>query len=153
MMVAGHAGTGVTPNPATLTFTTSNWSTAKTVTVTAAADEDTANDTVSLTHSATSNDTHYSGITIAGVTVRVVDNDDTAAGICGRTEEVRDALVDLIPGVSDCAAVTAADLAAITGPARPVQPEHLRPCGGGFRRADRADGVVSGQQRADHAAR
>ena len=116
VMVAGHAGTGVTPNPATLTFTTSNWSTAKTVTVTAAADEDTANDTVSLTHSATSNDTHYSGITIAGVTVRVVDNDDTAAGICGRTEEVRDALVDLIPGVSDCAAVTAADLAAITGP-------------------------------------
>ena len=51
------------------------------------------------------------------MTVTVIDNDDidTAAGICGRTEEVRDALVALIPGVSDCAAVTDADLAAITG--------------------------------------
>ena len=51
------------------------------------------------------------------MTVTVTDDDiDTAAGICGRTEEVRDALVELIPGVSDCTAVTAADLAAITGP-------------------------------------
>ena len=35
-------------------------------------------------------------------------------GICGRTEVVRDALVALIPGVSDCALVTDAHLAAIT---------------------------------------
>ena len=33
--VAGHSGTGVTTNPTTLTFTTSHWSTAQTVTVTA----------------------------------------------------------------------------------------------------------------------
>ena len=37
-------------------------------------------------------------------------------GICGRTEAVRDALVALIPGVSDCALVTDAHLAAITEP-------------------------------------
>ena len=36
-------------------------------------------------------------------------------GICGRTEVVRDALVALVAGVSDCANVTAAHLAAITG--------------------------------------
>ena len=36
-------------------------------------------------------------------------------GICGRTEVVRDALVALIPGVSDCALVTDTHLAAITG--------------------------------------
>ena len=36
-------------------------------------------------------------------------------GICGRTKVVRDALVALIPGVSHCANVTAAHLAAITG--------------------------------------
>ena len=82
--------------------------------MTAAADEDTANDTVTLTHSAASADTNYNGITIGDVTVTVNDN-DTAAGICGRTHEVSDALVALIPGVSDCAAVTAAQLAAITG--------------------------------------
>ena len=115
--VAGHAGTEVTPSPTSLTFTRSNWDTDQTVTVTAGSDADTVNDTVTLTHSAASADSNYQGITIASVTVTVTDDDiDTAAGICGRTEEVRDALVELIPGVSDCAAVTAADLAAITDP-------------------------------------
>ena len=40
---------------------------------------------------------------------------DPAAGICGRTEEVRDAIVGRISGVTDCANVTDAHLAAITG--------------------------------------
>ena len=40
---------------------------------------------------------------------------DPAAGICGRTEEVRDGIVDSISGVTDCANVTDAHLAAITG--------------------------------------
>ena len=87
------------------------------MTVTAGSDADTVNDTVTLTHSAASTDGNYQGITIDDVTVTVNDDDiDTAAGICGRTEEVRDALVALIPGVSECAAVTDANLAAITGP-------------------------------------
>ena len=75
--VAGHAGSDVTltPDPPTLTFTTMNWATAQTVTVKAANDADTANDTVSLTQSATSTDSDYNGITIAGVTVTVNDND------------------------------------------------------------------------------
>ena len=74
--IAGHSGTDVTPAPATLTFTSMNWETAQTVTVTAVTDADTTNDTVSLTHSAASTDANYSGITIAGVTVTV--NDDTS---------------------------------------------------------------------------
>ena len=110
--VGGHAGTEVTPTPTSLTFTTSNWESAQMVTVTAGNDADTTNDTVTLTHSATSADSDYSGISIDSVAVTV---NDIAVGICGRTKEVRDALVDLIPGVSGCAAVTAADLAAITG--------------------------------------
>ena len=73
--VAGHAGTEVTPTPASLTFTTTNWSTAQTVTVTAGDDADMANDTVMLTHSAASTDPGYSGITIGSVTVTVADND------------------------------------------------------------------------------
>ena len=40
---------------------------------------------------------------------------DPTAGICGRTEEVRDAIVALISGVSNCALVTDTHLAAITG--------------------------------------
>ena len=55
--VAGHAGTDVTPSPTSLTFTTTTWGTAQTVTVTAGDDADTANDAVTLTHSAASTDT------------------------------------------------------------------------------------------------
>ena len=73
--VAGHANTDVTPTPATLTFTTGNWQTAQTVTVTAGDDADTADDTVSLSHSVASGDSAYQGITIDGVTVTVEDND------------------------------------------------------------------------------
>ena len=73
--VAGHAGTAVTPTPGTLTFTTTNWDTAQTVTVTAGHDTDTTDESVSLTHSATSPDSDYEGIPIAGVAVAVTDND------------------------------------------------------------------------------
>ena len=62
--VAGHAGTDVTPNPTTLTFTSTIWSTAQTVTVTAGDDADTTDDSVALTHSAASADSGYSGIAI-----------------------------------------------------------------------------------------
>ena len=45
------------------------------------------------------------------VTVTVTD----MAGICGRTEQVRDGILALLPNVSDCELVTAEDLAGITG--------------------------------------
>ena len=73
--VAGHAGTGVTPSPIALTFTTTSWDRARTVTVTAGHDADAADDTVTLTHSAASTDSDYSGIVIDDVTVTVHDND------------------------------------------------------------------------------
>ncbi len=78
--VAGHARTVVTPTPASLTFTSTTWSTAQTVTVTARNDADTINDTVTLTHRATSTDSNYSGITIDSVVVTVEDNDTAPSG-------------------------------------------------------------------------
>ena len=83
--VAGHAGTEVLPAPTTLTFTTVNWETARTVTVTAGNDSDTTDDTVTLTHSAASTDSDYNGIMIGGVTVMVEDND--TAKVTGVTVE------------------------------------------------------------------
>ena len=74
--VGGYTGSDVTPNPASLTFAPSVWNTVLTVTVTAEGDMNTVDETVSLTHSATSTDTDYSGITIASVTVTVDDNDN-----------------------------------------------------------------------------
>ena len=83
VMVAGHAGTDVTANPASLTFTTTDWDMSQTVTVTAGNDADTANDTVTLTHNATSTDADYNAISIDGVTVTVDDNDSSPPPIIG----------------------------------------------------------------------
>ena len=83
--VGGLGSSDLTANPSSLTFTTGNWATAQTVTVTAGNDADTTNDTVSLTHSATSSDSAYHGITIAGLMVTVADND--TAQVTGLTVE------------------------------------------------------------------
>ena len=62
------------PLTTALTFTAQNWSTAQTVTATAAEDDDAADESVSVTHAVTG----YGGVTTApGVTVEV-DDDETA---------------------------------------------------------------------------
>ena len=70
----------VTLTPATLTFTTSDWDTAQTVTVTAAQDTDAANDAASIAHTvaAAGSADEYDAVTIGSVAVTVTD-DDTAA--------------------------------------------------------------------------
>ena len=50
--VSGHAGSDVSVDDTSLTFTIANWNTAQTVTVTAVQDADTADDSVTLTHTA-----------------------------------------------------------------------------------------------------
>ena len=73
--IGGQTAPDITATPTPLTFTTTNWATAQTATVTAGNDTDTVTDTHSLTHSAMSSDTDYSGIPITGVAVTVNDND------------------------------------------------------------------------------
>lgn len=69
---------GVTISPSTLSFTTANWQTPQTFTVTATDDVSVeASSTVSITHAATSADTDYNGISISSVTATVT-SDDTA---------------------------------------------------------------------------
>ena len=67
----------VTATPATLTFTTSNWDTAQTVTVAAGHDTDAANDTASISHAvnASQSANEYDDATIAAVSVTVTDDD------------------------------------------------------------------------------
>ena len=72
------AGTDVSVRPSSVTFTTGNWSTARTVTVTAADDDDAAGDEVTLSHSVASSDTDYNNAPADPVVVTVAD-DDTAA--------------------------------------------------------------------------
>ena len=73
--ITGQSGTDVSINPATpLAFTSSNWNTAKRVTVSAVDDTDTDNDEVTLLHTATGA-TEYASVT-ANLKV-TVDDDDT----------------------------------------------------------------------------
>ena len=72
--VGGESG-GVTANPKSLVFTTQNYNTAKTVTVSAAADENTTNETATLTHSATGGG--YNSVSINSVQVTVTDTTPT----------------------------------------------------------------------------
>ena len=71
----GTANTDVTAAPASLTFTTSNWGTAQTVTVSGAADDDAVDDVATLRVSATGGG--YDDVVHKDVSVTVED-DDTA---------------------------------------------------------------------------
>ena len=75
--VASAATAIATVSPAALTFTTSNYNTAQTVTVTGVDDEvDQSSDrSVTISHSAASSDLQYNGISISSITATVVNND------------------------------------------------------------------------------
>ena len=67
-------GTGkadVTVTPSTLTFTTSNWSTPQTVTPKVTGDADTTSEVVTLSHTVTSSDSGYNGMSLPDVTMEV----------------------------------------------------------------------------------
>lgn len=66
----------LTLSPSTLTFTASDWETPQTVTVAASADNTvTGVVTATITHSATSADSYYNGISIASLAVQINDQD------------------------------------------------------------------------------
>ena len=70
-------GGDVSADPTSLTFTTTTWDTAQTVTVSAAEDLDTVNDTQTITHAvASSSAPEYVGLSVDSVAVTVNDNDD-----------------------------------------------------------------------------
>ena len=84
--VAVSDNSDVTVSPATLTFTSSNWDTAQTVTVTAAQDADAANDATAIAHAvdASRSADEYDGATIASVSL-TVDDDDAAVSVSAST--------------------------------------------------------------------
>ena len=72
--VASGDSAAVTPNPATLTFTTSDYRTAQTVTLTAAADGDGDDESVSITHAGSGGG--YASVT--GTVTAAIEDDDSA---------------------------------------------------------------------------
>ena len=105
----GSDNSDVTTSLTMLTFTTSNWNSAQTVTVSAAQDADTADDTAVLTLNPSGAD--YASVSDVTVTVTVTDDD--LPGICGRTEAVRMAILGEITGSPTCSTVTDTQLASI----------------------------------------
>ena len=72
MIAIASSNTDVTASPGNLTFTAADWSTAQTVTISAAEDSDTSNDSATLRHTVSG----YGSVTsAASVTVAVTDND------------------------------------------------------------------------------
>ncbi len=80
--VTRSGSSDVTVSPATLTFTSSNWDTAQTVTVRAAQDADAVNDAASITHAvdASRSADEYDAVSVAGVAVTVADDDSRPPG-------------------------------------------------------------------------
>ena len=78
----GGAGSGVTVDDASLTFTRTNWAVVQTVTVNAGQDDDAEDETATLRHGAAGGD--YAGVQGPAVTVTVQD-DDTAGVSVSRT--------------------------------------------------------------------
>ena len=73
--------TDVTAEPASLTFTDTTWNTAQTVTVSAAQDDDAADETATVTHSVSSTDSIYGGASANSVVVSITDDDDPAVTV------------------------------------------------------------------------
>ena len=65
----------MTTEPASLTFSSTDWSTPKTVTVNAAQDADAEDETATVTHTVTSTDSIYSGASANSVAVTVTDDE------------------------------------------------------------------------------
>ena len=81
--VESDTTSAATVSSASLTFTTTNWNTAQTVTVTGVDDSDvnTPDRTATVTHVPTSTDAGYGSVSIAPVAVTVVDDDAAAASV------------------------------------------------------------------------
>ncbi len=96
-----------TASPTHLKYS-SDWQTPQTVTISALQDANDDHESIAVTLS-------MEGTEPREVRVTIVDDDATPiSGICDRTRQVRNEIVRLTPGVSDCAKITAAHLLAIT---------------------------------------
>ena len=80
--ISGHDGTDLSLDKTTLTFTVDNWNVAQTVTVEGAQDNDGANDTATLTHTASGGD--Y--VTVTKDLPVTVTDDDTADIVLSETD-------------------------------------------------------------------
>ena len=124
-VVVTPSATGLTLAPATLTFTDATWNTAQSVTITAARDDDTVNETIAVSH-AVSGAGNYTGLATAGggdFTVTVTDTSIPAVTISDDTLSVNEGGSDTytvrlatIPTANVVITPTATSTATVSGP-------------------------------------
>ncbi len=91
IMVSNPDATAVTLSATSLTFSTDNWNSVQTVTVSGVEDTDADHETVQLTHTATSTDADYAGgVTIDPVAVTLNDNDTPGVTVSTTTLTVHE---------------------------------------------------------------
>ena len=83
------AGSGITTNPTTLTFTPTNWSAAQNVTVSAASDANGIHESVTLTHTASGAD-YLSGVATVEIVATATDDDGPSLRVSSNTLTVRE---------------------------------------------------------------
>ena len=83
------AGSGITTNPTTLTFTPTNWSAAQNVTVSAASDANGIHESVPLTHTASGAD-YLSGVATVEIVATATDDDGPSLRVSSNTLTVRE---------------------------------------------------------------
>ena len=139
MTPASSATATVTVSGA-LTFTTNNWNTAQTVTVTGV-----AAGTATISH--TTSGGGYDNASAGSVTARVPETD-----VCIRTPEIRDTIVAAVSDKTTCDVLTKADLAGMTTLSVVGEPflTSLKP--GDFAGPDQLDGAISAPQRSEQPA-
>ncbi len=77
---ASGDGGAATVSPASYTFTSANWSTTQSFTVSGVSDEDAQDESVRVSHRAASDDAKYDGLAVGSVTVAVTDDDTPQTG-------------------------------------------------------------------------
>ena len=125
VVVTPTATTGLTLEPATLTFTDATWNTAQSVTITVARDDDTANETLTVSHTVVGAG-NYTALSTAGggdVTVTVTDTSIPAVTISDDTLSVNEGGSDTytvrlatIPTANVVITPTATSTATVSGP-------------------------------------
>ena len=77
--VEGLAGSDFSVDPQSLSFTNTNWSVERTVTVSVAQDDDSADDTGTITHTVSGAD--YTGVNARSITVRSLDDEEPQVAV------------------------------------------------------------------------
>ena len=101
--IDGIAGTDLTLDKTTLTFTTGNWDTAQTVKVTAGQDDDAIDEAVvNVTHTVSSTaDSDYDSVTAGSVAVTVTDDDTAGVTVSETSLEIEEGDFDTYTVVLD----------------------------------------------------